>query len=399
MTEPDTQLRILWLTENYHPSRGGMAQSCDRIVHGLRELGVPVDVVHFTRHLAAPTIEAKRMGRYIGFPLDEDPSHGLNCLWSLLEVDPYRAAFTHVVAFGGVLPLLAGPVYAAWLGLPLVTLIRGNDFDAGIFTPKRADVVANAMERSATICCVSRDKVMKIAALHPSADVVWTPNGIDLAGWEPLPSDVRRAAEWRREHVAPGRRVIGMIGQIKRKKGGLFFLESLIASGHADRFHLLCVGDFDEEITMWLAANEGAIAHSMFPFADRYELLGHYGACDLMVVPSFYDGLPNVVLEGAGLGIPFIASTAGGMGDILVGGEHGFLFHPGDPHGCRRAIGEAATVSDARLRAMGDACRAMVAERYTATIEAERYRHILLETNRPISATVNGLATSVNVRS
>ena len=207
--------------------------------------------------------------------------------------------------------------------------------------------------------------------------------GIDLSEWSPLPSDLRKASEWRREHVAPGRRVIGMIGQIKRKKGGLFFLESLIASGHAERFHLLCVGDFDEEITAWLAANGESVHHSIFPFADRYELLAHYAACDLVAVPSFYDGLPNVVLEGAGLGIPFIASTAGGMGDILVDGEHGFLFRPGDPHGCRRMIGAAASASDAVLRGMGEACRAMVAEHYTASIEAERYRSVFLETARP----------------
>lgn len=380
MTVSDNALRILWLTENYHPSRGGMAQSCDRIVHGLRERGVPVDVLHFTRHLPAPKIESKKAGRYIGFPLDEDPSHGLNTLWNLLETDPHRKEFTHVAAFGGVLPLLAGPVYAAWLGLPLVTLIRGNDFDAGIFTPKRSDIVAGALARSAAVCCVSRDKVMKIGALHPGANVIWTPNGIDLAEWEPLPSDLRRAEQWRHLNVEPGRRVLGMIGQIKRKKGGLFFLESLLASGHAGRFHLLFVGDLDEEITAWLAANEGAVAYSAYPFTDRYDLLGHYAACDMAVIASFYDGLPNVLLEAAGLGIPFIASTAGGMGDLLVDGAHGYLFHPGDGHGCRRGIARAAAAGDDELRAMGAACRAMVAAHYTAAIEAERYHAIFGDT-------------------
>ncbi len=391
MNDSSPALRLLWLTENYHPSRGGMAQSCDRIVHGLREFGVAVDLVHFTRHLDAPKIESKRGGRYIGFPLDDDPSHGLNCLWNLLDADPARGVLTHVVAFGGVLPLLAGPVYAAWLGRPLVTLIRGNDFDAGIFTPKRSDIVAGAISRSARICCVSRDKVAKIRALHPAADVLWTPNGIDLAEWEPLPSDLRRAAQWREEHVEPGRRVLGMIGQIKRKKGGLFFLEALAASGYADRFHLLFVGDLDEEVIGWLAANEGALAHSIYPFADRYELLAHYMACDLAVIPSFYDGLPNVLLEAAGLGLPFIASSAGGMGDLLADGEHGYLFHPGDLHGCRRAIMRAAVASDTDIRSLGERCRTMVATEYTAIAEAERYHAIFRALPSPSALPVDHL--------
>ena len=41
--------RVLWLTGHYPPSRGGMAQSCDRIVRGLRAAGAEVDVAHLTR--------------------------------------------------------------------------------------------------------------------------------------------------------------------------------------------------------------------------------------------------------------------------------------------------------------------------------------------------------------
>ena len=46
---------------------------------------------------------------------------------------PALQTLTHVVAFGGFVPLLAAPTYAAWLNVPLVTLLRGNDFDLGLF--------------------------------------------------------------------------------------------------------------------------------------------------------------------------------------------------------------------------------------------------------------------------
>ncbi|MEO5930291.1 MAG: glycosyltransferase family 4 protein [Candidatus Kapaibacterium sp.] len=382
MHEPISPIRALWLTENYHPGRGGMAQSCDRIVHGLRGDGVTIDLVHFTRHLAEPRIEAKQGGRYISFPIDDDPAHGLNLLWNLLAADSFRNHFTHVVAFGGILPLQAGPVYAAWLGVPLITLFRGNDFDAAIFTPKRSDLVLTAIARSSAVAAVSRDKEMKIRALSPATRTVWIPNGIDLTNWEPLPSDRARALAWRREHVQPGRRVLGMIGQIKRKKGGLFFLDALLASGLAGRFHLLFVGDLDDEVLAWLEAHPGAIDQSAFPFADRYELLAHYPACDFAVIGSFYDGLPNVLLEAAALGIPFIASTAGGMADLLIDGEHGFLFHPGNGAECRRAIARAANADDAELARIGERCRELVPGRFDHITEAAAYRGLLAETAR-----------------
>jgi glycogen(starch) synthase len=372
---------ILWLTENYYPSRGGMAQSCDRIVHNLRRAGVTVDLLHFTRHLSDPRIETKLGGRYIAFPLGDDPAHGLNCAWNLLEREMVR--YTHVVAFGGVIPLLAGPPFAGWLGAPLVTLFRGNDFDTGIFSPKRADIIHAAIERSALVCVVSRDKERKIRGLHPDARTVWIPNGIDTSGWEPSRSDRERAAAWRAGHVEPGRRVLGMIGQIKRKKGGPFFLQSLLDSGCADRFHLLFVGDLDEETVALLDANAGQLHYNLYPFGDRYELLARYPACDLVVIPSFYDGLPNVLLEAASLGVPLLASTAGGMGDILIDDRHGYLFHPGHTAGCRAAITRAAVASDSELARMGDACRELVGERYDHVTEAHAYRAIFESERHP----------------
>jgi glycosyltransferase involved in cell wall biosynthesis len=366
---------LLWLTENYFPSRGGMAQSCDRIVHNLRHLGVPVDLLHFTRHLHEPRIETKLGGRYIGYPLGDDPAHGLNCAWELIERE--RAPYTHLVAFGGVIPIMAGPLFAAWLGIPLVTLFRGNDFDTGVFSPKRADLIARAIERSRMVCVVSRDKERKIKALHPSIDVVWIPNGIDTSSWDAAPSDRRRAAAWRGENVEPERRVLGMIGQIKRKKGGPFFLQSLLDSGRADRFHLLFVGDLDEETVALLDAHAGALCYSLYPFGDRYDLLARYTACDMVAIPSFYDGLPNVLLEAASLGVPLVASTAGGMGDLLIDNRHGYLFHPGDAGGCRAAIARAAAASREELERMGKECRALVSEGYDHITEAERYRSAL----------------------
>jgi len=109
-----------------------MAQSCDRIVRGLRRRGATVDVLHFTgrAHRRPWTVETQAGGRYLACPVEDDPAHALNRAWSVLSADERTSGVTHTVAFGGSRPIVAGPVYAAWLGVPLVTLIRGNDFDA-----------------------------------------------------------------------------------------------------------------------------------------------------------------------------------------------------------------------------------------------------------------------------
>ena len=373
-------LRALWLTETYPPSRGGMAQSCDRIVRGLRRRGVAVDVLHFTPHERGRpwAIETQAGGRYLACPIEGDPAHALNRAWSALAADPATRAVTHVLAFGGSRPIVAAPVYAAWLGVPLITLIRGNDFDAAVFSTRRRPVLDDALARSALVCAVSRDKVEKITALHPGVQARWIPNGIDFSGWELAPSDRERAAAWRAG--IGGRRVLGLFGQLKAKKGGVLLLDALLRSGAADAFHVLLAGWMEPELEAWLDAHAGELAYTALPFLDRFELLPWYAACDWLALPSFYDGLPNVLVEAAALGIPLVAARAGGMADVLTDGRTALLFEPGDEAGCAAALRRAADLAENERRSLGEACRALAEAELDGELELSRYVEALAQT-------------------
>ena len=396
--------RLLWLTETYPPDRGGMAQSCDRIVRHLRRAGVEIVLAHLGRRATDWTVAPRDGGAEIHGPWDDDAGHAVNRLWSLVERQHRETPFTHVVAFGGLFPLLAAPAFAAWLGAPLLTLVRGNDFDTGIFSPKRADVVREALARSAIVGAVTRDQVAKIGALYPRARVVWTPNGIDLAGWRLGDEDRARGRAWRRAHVDGGggdegrgdtdadadggagvaggaaqggrRRVLGLFGQLKIKKGALFFLEALAASGQLGRTHLAIVGDVDDAVVAWLRERAPAPAYTLLPFRDRYDLLPLFAAVDLVVLPSFYDGMPNVLLEAAALGVPVLASDAGAMPDVL-GRDGPLLFPAGDRHACARAIAHALDAGADELARLGGEARQRVVDGFDARAETQRYLDIL----------------------
>jgi glycosyltransferase involved in cell wall biosynthesis len=380
--------RVLFFTENYPPDRGGMSTSCDRIVRGLTRAGAAVDVVAFDRRVAVATLREGVRGNELRWPLDVDPAHTINCLWNHLQQSHALDRVTHVVAFGGFLPLLAAPAIAAWIDRPLVTLLRGNELDAGLFDTRRRPMLDDALRRSAAVCCVTSEQAAKVSSLHRDTTTHCIANGIDFELWQLTDCDRARAAAWRNEHVSPGRRVLGFFGHLKAKKGVSFFIETLRRSGLGTRFHLLLAGDVEAQLDAQLAANH-ELAFTRLDARDRFDLLPLYAACDLVALPSHYDGFPNVLIEAASLGKPLLASSVGGMRDLLSdadtavdGGANAFLFRPGDEHDCRRAITRAAAIDDASLALMGARAETLARQRCDARDETQRYLGVLDATAR-----------------
>lgn len=382
-------MRVLFITENYPPDRGGMGESCDRIVRGLTRAGVAVEVVHFDRKsrvgqtlLSVRPVRGQGVGQtgagqtgvsVVQVAVEEDAAHTINLLWNRLQNAGGLDAVTHVVAFGGNLPMLAAPAFAAWMARPLVTLLRGNELDAGLFDPRRRPILDDALLRSTAVCTVTRSHAEKIAGLHSQVRPQVIGNGIDFDLWQATDADRKRGTAWRAAHVDPARRVLGLFGHLKVKKGGSFFVDSLVRSGLADRFHLLLIGEMDPSLQAALPQ----VAHTHIATLDRFELIPYYLASDFAVLPSHYDGFPNVMIEAMALGTPLLASSAGGMRDVLADGENALCFAPGDEHACRDAIARAAAMSDDELQRMGASAAALARFRCDAREETRAYVEVL----------------------
>ncbi len=375
--------RLLWLTEHFMPGRGGMAVSCDRIVHGLRKAGVEIDLVHLRRAAVTELTAPREGGRDITVQAGPDVPHALASLWSRLDRE--NAGWTHVVAFGGALPFSAGPAYAAWLGVPLITLLRGNDFDTGVFAPERRAALEDAIRRAARVGCVTDEQRRRVQRLFPGSNATWTPNGIDAEEWSALPSDRRRAQEIRASSTAPGRMVLGLFGDLKPKKGIETLLEALREPALHGRIHCLVAGTARPEFLMQLPRGVSATLLAPMP---RMDLIPYLLACDAVALPSLYEGFPNLLLEAAALGVPLVASDAGGAG-VLADMVHGVEFRAGDARDCARAL--ERFVAHQALHAHWRSACFLLASEYTAARERDVYLRLLEETAATVTARVSRL--------
>jgi glycosyltransferase involved in cell wall biosynthesis len=84
----------------------------------------------------------------------------------------------------------------------------------------------------------------------------------------------------------------------------------------------------------------------------------------LHVIPSYYEGLPTVLLEAMSSGVPVICTAVGGAPDVINDARDGFLINPGEPHEISRIAN--LLLSDINLRnKIGNNARKKILSRYT----------------------------------
>lgn len=386
MSADNLKTRILWLTENYPPRRGGMAQACDRIVSSLRSGGIVVDVAYFNCYSQGFKTTHQMNGKLIAVPVSDSPAHSLNLLYNYIS-DPSNALqYTHIVAFGGTAPMLALPIFKSWLGIKAVTLLRGNDFDIGVFQPAKRQILFDALRLSDAVCVLHTEAQKRVSALIPTTKVFCISNGIDTEDWQNDSFDIESSANFRAENnIAENQLVIGLFGQLKEKKGVVFFLENLIRTGLSEKITILTVGDIEPGVQLWIEEKilsnpeTPSVKIIQLPFKDRFELLSIYPICDFIALPSHYDGMPNVLLEAGALGIPVIGARTGGIVEVLPIEQQCLTFYPGNADQCRLAINKAAELTKEERETIGRALKNNIANNFSLSKELKAYKKVFNE--------------------
>jgi glycosyltransferase involved in cell wall biosynthesis len=97
---------------------------------------------------------------------------------------------------------------------------------------------------------------------------------------------------------------------------------------------------------------------------------------DLVVLPSFTEGLPNVALEASAAGVPVVATAVGGTPEVVCDGINGLLVPPGDPAALAQGILRLCGNGELR-RTLGEAGRRLMQERFSFATQADAYQRLI----------------------
>ena len=260
-------------------------------------------------------------------------------------------------------------------GIPYIVFLGGRDIPRqnpdppyyrllyGLLAPVIKAIWGNA---AAVVACSGGLRELALRT-EPNIDIHTIPDGLDVNRFSPLP----RGAHIERVRIL----TVGRL--IPRKDVQLLIraLPQLIQNTTRD-FEVEIVGDGPCHSNLVKLAEKLGVIHKIrFAGSVPYsELPQKYQSADIFALCSLAEGMPLVVLEAMGSGLPVVASRVQGVEDLVQVGINGCLFTAGDVDALARHLASLINDDESR-RKMGNASL-LQAQRYDWKNIAQSYLEI-----------------------
>ncbi len=296
---------------------------------------------------------------------------------------------THTAKAGTV-----GRIAAVIAGVPVrLHVFHGHIFE-GFFPPREARIFLEIERFLARI-------TTHIIALgeHQRADllgrgigkerqVISIPLGFDLGRFISIPIDSKTSGTAQLRHelgIGNAARattpIIGMIARLVPTKAHEVFLEAAeLILRTIPGAHFVIVGDGERRLTLEETARTHLPSERVHFLGWRTDTPALYQAIDVIMHTSDSEGMPVAIIEALASGIPVVATSVGGVPDLIQEGTNGHLVPPRSPQATANAV--LSILHDPeKWEAMRSAARTSVTPRHSvATLTANMtrlYQHLV----------------------
>jgi glycosyltransferase involved in cell wall biosynthesis len=251
------------------------------------------------------------------------------------------------------------------VGVPVVVRAMGSDINQVAHTPGRRTQVRWTLRHAARVVAVSRALGQAIADLGvPDERIAVVPTGIESALFYPRDRALARTTLG----LAPGPLVL-VAARLSPEKGLAHLLAAMSLAGERCPFRLLVVGDGAQRRELEQEVRRRGLRDRVRfdGFQPEARMPIYYSAADLFCLPSLAEGWPDVLMESFACGCPAVASSVGGVPDIMALTSAGLTVPPARPDALAHALREALARDwdrPAIARAMAPHTIAATAHRY-----------------------------------
>ena len=156
-------------------------------------------------------------------------------------------------------------------------------------------------------------------------------NGIPIDKYNCRISEEQKAKLLYEFGIKEGTQVIGLIGRLSFAKNHELLFESYkTIVEHFPHSRILCVGDGPRKKELMQLVETFGIKDHVFFTGMRKDIPECFSIMDVMVLPSRWEGLPNVILEAMAAKCPVVAADVGGVSELVTDGVTGWLVEPGN---------------------------------------------------------------------
>jgi len=316
---------------------GGAEFSLLHLVQGIQKYGFHPIVVLGAKGPLHKRLEELNLRVYI-YPLDfphlQNPIPFLKSVFFLSHV--IKTEKVRLIHSNTLWDNQYGVIAAKLARIPHVLHVRG-------FSENKASWKSMYNAGSLAICNSEHTKniFLKYSRFKKKIEVVY--NAVDTEKFSP---DLERRSEMRLCYgFGDDDFVLGMAGRLAEEKGHLWLLKAILPMLNKNlNYKILIAGDakihpdteYPEQISSYIQQN-GLDGHVILTgFVE--DMNGFYNAIDLFLLPSFREPFGRVLIEAMATETPVIASSVGGVPEVVDHEINGYLIEPGDADSWRDCI-------------------------------------------------------------
>jgi len=135
--------------------------------------------------------------------------------------------------------------------------------------------------------------------------------------------------------------LICVVGRLSPEKGHSYFVEAFkIVSGMHSNIKAIFVGEGQERGALTKQIHQTGLDDKIILAGFQEDVNPFYHACDIVALPSLTEGMPNAALEAMMFAKPVVASNVGGIPEVVIDRETGYLVASQSPGALADALGD-----------------------------------------------------------